>query len=136
MKTFVDTSPFIYLVENHPEYANLVKQFMLQVASNHDELVTSVITLMEFGIMPERQGRQELILQFEAFLRSMHIPLEEIDHRVAETAYKLRAKYDFLKGMDALQIAVAIEKACDQFLTNDKKLQKISEVQMLMIEDI
>ena len=38
--------------------------------------------------------------------------------------------------MDALQISVAIEKDCDQFLTNDKKLKKISELQILLVEDL
>ena len=66
----------------------------------------------------------------------MNISVEEVDQKVAETAYKLRAKYDFLKGMDALQISVAIEKECDQFLTNDKKLTKISEVKILLVEDL
>ena len=136
MKTFIDTSPFIYLVENHPEFADQVRAFILEAVSNNEGLVTSVITLMEFGVMPERKGRQELILQFEEFLQMMNISIEVIDQRIAETAYKLRAKYDFLKGMDALQISVAIEKECDQFLTNDKKLQKISEVQILIVEDL
>ncbi|MCB9282668.1 MAG: hypothetical protein H6563_01225 [Lewinellaceae bacterium] len=62
MKTFIDTSPFIYLVGNHPEFADQVRAFILQAVSNNDELVTSVITLMEFGVMPERKGLQELTL--------------------------------------------------------------------------
>ncbi|MBK8492958.1 MAG: PIN domain-containing protein [Saprospirales bacterium] len=95
-----------------------------------------MITLMEYGVMPEKKGRQELILQFAELLQLMNISIEVVDQQVAETAYKLRAKYDFLKGMDALQISVAIEKHCDQFLTNDKKLQKISEVKILLVEDI
>jgi len=136
MKTFIDTSPFIYLVENHPEFAVRIRGFILDAITNDDELVTSVITLMEFGVMPERKGQQELIFQFVDFLQLMNISVEVIDQRVAETAYKLRAKYDFLKGMDALQVSVAIEKECDQFFTNDKKLQKISEVQIILIEDL
>lgn len=136
MKTFIDTSPFIYLVENHPEFADQVRAFILEAVTNNDQMITSVITLMEFGVMPERKGRQELILQFEEFLRMMNISVEVIDQDVAETAYKLRAKYDFLKGMDALQISVAIEKNCDQYLTNDKRLQKVSEMRIIIVEDL
>lgn len=91
---------------------------------------------MEFGVMPTRQGRQELTLQFESFLRMMNISVEEIDRNTAQTAYQLRAKYDFLKGMDALQISVALEKECDQFLTNDKKLKRVSELQIILVEDL
>jgi predicted nucleic acid-binding protein len=66
----------------------------------------------------------------------MNIPLEVIDEPIAETAYKLRAKYDSLKGLDALQISVALEKNCSQFLTNDKRLRKISEVKILLVEEL
>jgi predicted nucleic acid-binding protein len=52
MKTFIDTSPFIYLVEKHPEFADKVRSFILEAVNQNDELVTSVITLMEFGVMP------------------------------------------------------------------------------------
>ncbi len=136
MKTFIDTSPFIYLVENNPEFVEKVRNFILDAVNSEHELVTSVITVMEFGVMPERKGQQELILQFENFLQLLGISVEEIDQQVARTAYKLRAKYDFLKGMDALQMSVAIEKNCDQFLTNDKKLSRVSEVQIVLVEDL
>ena len=89
MKTFIDTSPFIYLVENHPEFADQVRTFILDAVSNNEGLVTSVITLMEYGVMPEKKGRQELILQFEEFLQLMNISVETIDKSIAETAYKL-----------------------------------------------
>jgi predicted nucleic acid-binding protein len=136
MKTFIDTSPFIYLIENHPEFVNSVRGFFLDALTSDHELVTSVITVMELGVVPQRMGRHELIFQFEEFLQMMNISVEVIDRAVAETAYKLRAKYDFLKGMDALQISVAIEKECDQFLTNDKKLRKITEVKILLVEEL
>ncbi len=45
--------------------------------------------------------------------------------RDAGEAYELRAKYQFLKGMDAFQLAIAINENCDQFVTNDKKLEKV-----------
>ena len=136
MKTFIDTSPFIYLVENNPVFVDRIRSFFIDALNDDHGLITSVITIMEFNVMPQRKGRHELILQFEEFLHMMNISVEEIDQKVAETAYKLRAKYDFLKGMDALQISVAIEKECDQFLTNDKRLTKISEVKILLVEDL
>ena len=136
MKTFIDTSPFIYLVENNPVFVDRIRSFFIDALNDDHGLITSVITIMEFNVMPQRKGRHELIHQFEEFLHMMNISVEEIDQKVAETAYKLRAKYDFLKGMDALQISVAIEKECDQFLTNDKRLTKISEVKILLVEDL
>lgn len=52
MKTFIDTSPFIYLIENNPHFVNQVKDFIIDAVNNNDELITSVITVMEFGVAP------------------------------------------------------------------------------------
>ncbi len=136
MKTFIDTSPFIYLVENHPLFAAKVRSFILDALSNENSLITSVITLMEFGVLPEKKGRSEIIINFESLLEIAGISMIEIDQKIAENAYKLRAKYGFLKGMDAIQIAVALEKKCDQFLTNDKKLSSVSEINILLVEEL
>lgn len=136
MKTFIDTSPFIYLIENNPQFADKARKFIMDAVINNEELITSVITLMEFGVMPQKRGRQDLILKFEDFLKIMNISIEDIGQNMARKAFQLRAKYDFLKSMDALQISVALEKNCDQFLTNDKKLKKVSELQIVIIEEL
>ncbi len=59
-----------------------------------------------------------------------------MDLAVAKRASKLRAKYTFLKGFDAIQIAIAIENNCDAFLTNDKQLKKIREIKIVVLEDL
>jgi len=38
--------------------------------------------------------------------------------------------------MDALQVSVALEKSCDQFLTNDKRLSRITELKIVIVEDL
>jgi len=136
MRIFIDTPPFIYLVEGHPAFADRVKTYILNAVSNDDHLVTSVITIMEYGVMPTRKGKEILIHEFDGFIQSLNIPVEIIDRSTAVLAYKLRGKYDFLKGMDALQLSVAIETGCALFLTNDKKLKNITEIQVLVVEDL
>jgi predicted nucleic acid-binding protein len=42
----------------------------------------------------------------------MDISVVSIKEQISVKAYKLRAKYSFLKGMDALQMAVALEENC------------------------
>ncbi|MDX2281991.1 MAG: PIN domain-containing protein [Saprospiraceae bacterium] len=136
MRIFIDTSPFIYLVEGHPAFADPVKTYILNAVANDDHLVTSVITIMEYGVMPTRKGKEALIHEFDGFIQSLNIPVEIIDRSTAVLAYKLRGKYEFLKGMDALQLAVAIETGCELFITNDKKLKNITEIQVLIVEDL
>lgn len=136
MRIFIDTAPFIYLVEGHPVLANRVRTFILNAVSNDSHFMTSVITIVEYGVMPTRKEKEALIHEFDRFIQSLNIPVEIIDRGTAEFAYKLRAKYGFLRGMDALQLSVAIETGCGIFMTNDKKLKNITEIQVLIVEDL
>ena len=135
MKIFVDTAPFIYLIENHPKFSVKVKKAITDAIVNGDELVTSVITFMEFGVRPEKENRQDLITKFEELMERLNIDILVIDKEAGRRAYKLRAKYDFLKGMDALQLALSIKEQCSTFITNDKKLKKITEIQVKTLDD-
>jgi len=56
-----------------------------------------------------------------------------IDQEIAIKASQLRAKYSFLKGLDALQIATALVSDCDLFITNDVKLSKINDIHITLI---
>jgi predicted nucleic acid-binding protein len=134
MRIFIDTAPFIYLIEDNPIFAEKVKNYFIEVILNQEKLVTSVITVMEFGVIPERQEKQETILKFREFLDSMDISVVSINEQISVKAYKLRAKYSFLRGMDALQMAVALEENCQKFLTNDEKLERITELEVILID--
>lgn len=134
MKLFIDTSLFIYLIERHPRFVNQVSNIILDGISKNRSFVTSVITLMEFGVMPEKMNRQDLIPKFLQLLDDLQIPLVEIDKSIAQLASKLRADHPFLKSMDALQLAVALETGCGQFITNDRKLAKVSEIEIILLE--
>lgn len=61
MKIFIDTAPFIYLIEKHPEFIDRIKRYFTELYIDQVELVTSVITLSEFGVKPQKEGKSELI---------------------------------------------------------------------------
>lgn len=120
MKIFVDTAPFIYLIEGHPEFADKVREYFIDRFKAGDELLTSVVTTSEFSVQPHRQQRLELIVQLNDFLERTGIEVSPITLTHGEIAAKLRGKYQSLKGMDAFQVAIAIESGCDVLLTNDR----------------
>ena len=134
MRKFIDTAPLIYIIEGHPEFAdnaiNLISESLIQ----GDSLITSVITIMEFGVKPEKENRNDIIEKFYEFLNEVNVNVKDVDKEIATKAYQLRAKYQFLKGMDALQIATALIKNCDEFITNDKKLLRVEEIEVRLIE--
>lgn len=136
MRVFIDTAPFIYLIENHPTFAEKVTRFFAKKAAAGHEIMTSVVTIMEFGVKPERDGRHEVIRAFENMLDRLKINIINIDESVAKRAYVLRANYPALKGMDSLQLAAAIEENCKEFFTNDRKLKQVSEINIIIVEDL
>jgi predicted nucleic acid-binding protein len=135
-KIFLDTAPFIYLIENNPVFAPKVKQFLANSIIDGHVFLTSVVSLSEFGVKPTKENQPKLIRKFEEFLEKLSIELFIIDKNAAIKSYELRAKYSFLKGMDAFQLAVAINENCRVFVTNDKDLKKVAEILVITIDDL
>jgi predicted nucleic acid-binding protein len=133
-KIFFDTAPFIYLLENHPKYGQMVDDFIIEATGNNASFVTSVLSLAEFGVIPERNNRQDLFADFDHLISSASFEMLAIERQIAITSYTLRAKYPSLKAMDSLQLAAAINSGCDHFFTNDYKLKLITEINILIVD--
>jgi predicted nucleic acid-binding protein len=133
---FVDSVAFIYLVENHPTYYDKVAEFIGQEVQKKNPLVTSVITVSEFCVKPFQENDNTVLLDFRNTLEELNVKVVEIGWKIAEDSSKLRAKYKFLKTADALQIASAISLNCKGFFTNDIQLQNISEIKIVLIQDL
>lgn len=135
-KVFFDTSPFIYLLEDHPEYYSKVEGFMISAVQQQLIMVSSVLSIAEFGVKPEKENRQDLIESLNKLLLDFHFQLLDIDVEVARVSSRLRARHNHLKAMDALQLATASYCGCKYFLTNDKKLNRIKDLQVILLDDI
>jgi predicted nucleic acid-binding protein len=132
---FVDTAPLIYYIEEHPRYLKFLQH--LFAAEDYGYLfISSVITLMEVLVLPLRYKQNELARRYETILTdSRAIKLVYIDDEIAKVSARLRAEYS-LKTPDAIQLAVAIVYSADTFLTNDKHLKTVKEVNVLTLDEI
>ena len=99
-------------------------------------LVTSPLTFAEYCVVPYRQNALRKIEDFEAFIFDAKITISSLTTDVAKRAAQIRAKYSGIKAMDALQLASAIISGCDVFLTNDKQLRQVDEIQVLLVDDL
>jgi predicted nucleic acid-binding protein len=133
MRKFIDTAPFIYLIEDHPSFADKVIQLISDALIHGDTFMTSVITVLEFSVKPEMENRQDIILKFHELLDKLNCQIEEVDLKIATKSYQLKAKYPFLKSMDAIQISTALLTDCVEFITNDNKLAQIDEIKITLI---
>jgi predicted nucleic acid-binding protein len=131
----LDTSPFIYLFEHHPDYFPLVEEIFLYLKSPDVEGITSIITLIETCVQPRRDGQAELVEIYEqALLKSQQVRMYDIDLALARNAIQLRVQYGF-RVPDALQLSAALEHGATLFITNDRRLAKITELQILILAD-
>jgi predicted nucleic acid-binding protein len=131
-----DTSPIIYFVEANPDYDALVTEIFGRVDKGELFGLTSVISLCEVLIHPVRQQNQILKQSYLNILQnSPNFFTESITSSIAEYAAELRAKYN-LRTPDALQIATALEYSCGAFLCNDISLRRVTELQILILNDL
>lgn len=131
-----DTAPIIYFVEANPDYDALVTEIFRRV--NNEEIygLTSVVSLCEVLIHPIRQQNQNLKQNYLDILQnSPNFLTAAITSSIAETAAEIRVKYN-LRTPDALQIATALEHSCDAFLCNDNGLKRVTELQILILDDL
>ena len=133
---FIDTAPIIYYIEAHPQFGPLSKEVVNFFQSERLIAFSSVITLAEVLPKPIQTGDEKLAMKFADFLKNgKNLSLIEISSSVAEKAGRMRGQYPDLRAIDALQISAAIEIGVDAFITNDKKLKQIKEMNVLVLKD-
>jgi len=132
----LDTSIFIYFLEDNARYGPLAQITINGIEKGKWQGVTSTITLMEITVRPWQLGQETAAREYEAIL--VHFPnlsIVDIDRNVARTAAQLRAKYN-VAPPDALQVAASLSFGAKAFLTNDKRLSRLQElIDVLVLDD-
>jgi predicted nucleic acid-binding protein len=132
---FIDTAPLIFFIEKNPKYSAIVKPVVALIDSGQAKGVTSTITLLEVLVLPLREGNKKLADAYRSILlSSKNLETCEISNAISEKAAALRAKYGF-KTPDSIQLATAIMRRADYFLTNDLALKQVKEIKVVVLED-
>ncbi len=131
----IDTSPFIYHLEEDPKYSRLTTVLFEEVEKGRVKAVTSVLSLMEILVKPKQKGNQDAVEDYRFVLKTFpHLSLRPVDESCAELASDLRATYG-VKPPDALQVGTALSNHATGFVTNDDKLKKIREIELIVLDD-
>jgi predicted nucleic acid-binding protein len=132
----LDSAPLIYFVERHPVYLLLMREIIRRIDSGLVSGNSSVITLTEVLVQPKKLGRTDIENEYHDLLyHSQNFDLLHITPAIAEQAADLRSRYP-IRTPDALQIAAALSVGCQAFLTNDKRLKSVSELKILVLDDL
>jgi predicted nucleic acid-binding protein len=117
----LDTSVFIYQLEDSERYASVAEEALDAVAHGLFDGVTSVLTLMEVSVRPVQLGRDDVADDYERRISSYpNLRVIDIDPAIARRAAGLRATYR-LKPADALQVAACIEHGATAFITTARR---------------
>ncbi|MDX2141680.1 MAG: type II toxin-antitoxin system VapC family toxin [Chloroflexota bacterium] len=132
----VETSPFIYFIEKHPQYLNQTRAIFSYVSQGAVAVNTSVMTLTEVLTLPLAKNLQHYVTDYQAMLLNTNgITTISVNVAIARRAAELRARYG-LRTPDALHLATAIETRCDAFLTNDHALTRVREITVLVLGNL
>jgi len=134
-RTAIDTAIFIYFMEEHPRFLPVVEPLFGDADAGARELVTSALTLLEVLVIPYRAGDRLLADRYEQLLtRSRGIRVIDLSRDQLRDAAQLRAATG-VKTPDALQLVAAISSGCSTFVTNDRRIPKISGPRVLQLAD-
>ena len=133
---FLDTAPLIYYIEENRNYSPILNKLFLANSKGDFLFQTSVITLLEVLVYPMRANEQQLVEEYQNILcNSTSIDIIDLTIEIAIKAASLRAKYG-LKTPDSIQVATALNASSDYFLTNDIRLKAISEIEILILDEL
>ncbi|MBI4698910.1 MAG: PIN domain-containing protein [Nitrospirae bacterium] len=134
-KVYLDTSVFIYFVEQHSRYYDCCGSIFKNIEDGRIEASTSTLTLLELLVQPYRLKKDDLVLKFYSlFTTYPHLSWIELSLNISDLAARLRAEHN-LKTPDAIQIASAVSDSTTGFICNDRTFQKIKDIECLIIDD-
>lgn len=130
-----DTPVFVYHIEQSSRWAATATAALEAMVGGSFSGLTSVITLLEISIKPLRLGRPEVADAYEALIGDItNLAINDIDGRTARIGAELRAKYG-LRTPDSLQIAACLADGAEAFVTNDRRLRRVEEIDVVVLGD-
>lgn len=132
----LDTSPLIYYIEENPKYDKLITEVFEGFERGDFQIIVSSLTVTEVMSLPVRRGNHGLANSYYRLLtETIGLKVVAADTEIAHKAANLRAKYS-LKTIDAIHLATAIVAGCDAFLTNDYIFKRVTELRVLILDDL
>ena len=124
----VDTAPWIYLLEDHPQFALLFLGLFEAAERGQIQLALTTITMAEVLTGPLKHKQSTLARRYENALNKYQVlPLTAT---IASLAAQLRTQYR-LKLPDAVQLASALDMGAAALVTHDRDFSKVKGLPVL-----
>ena len=134
-RILLDSCIWIYHLERNPDYVDLTRMLLQQVATGDCHGIGSELTLLEIQMTSIRQGRDEIAGEDEILLDNFpNLTLQPVDRNVLRRAVRLRARYK-LKTPDAIILATGLEFGASLAMTNDKQWRRVKGIEVVCMAD-
>jgi predicted nucleic acid-binding protein len=133
---YFDTNIFIYAIDGHEEYQDLLQNIFEYIAENKMLVITSELTLAECLVKPMRDENREAIGQYTNHIKTSELlKVKAVSRNILISSADARNKLG-LKLPDAIHMATAIDQECKTFVTNDRKLTAPEGMERIYIKDL
>lgn len=130
-RIYWDTMLYVYWFENHPKYAARIEEIYSVMHRRGDLLCCSPLVYAEVLAGPVSTGDTDATEALKRFFNSAEVSMLSFTLEAAPIFAALRASG--VKAPDAMHLATATHSGVDLFLTNDKRLHKITQPDMPFI---
>ena len=132
----LDTMVFIYHFEESQIYSPLTFSIFENLEKGNFKGITSILTLLEILAKPKKENNSLLTERYKLLFETFpNLQVKTLNENIADIASTLRASYN-INTPDAIQIATSLEAKADIFITNDATLKKISEIKVLLLNEM
>ena len=124
-RIYWDSMLFIYLLEDHPSYADRVDHLLGKIEQRGQTLCTSVFTEGEVLCGFYKRRDLEGIAEVRKRLRAPAIELLPLTAGTIDRYARIRAAHAVTPA-DAIHLASAAEAGVQLFITNDRRLTRLN----------
>lgn len=123
---------FIYAVEGYAEFQTVLNELFEAFDNGNLKAITNELTLAEVLVKPLIDNHTEVCLTYENAIQSSPVlEVVPINRKILIESARLRTIIN-LRLPDAIHGATAILNGCEIFLTNDKPLEPIAGINVVI----
>jgi predicted nucleic acid-binding protein len=132
----LDTSIFIFQLEENAKYVALANQIFRWLNTEKVSAVTSAVTMLELLVQPYREEDPDGVDAFYALLSTYpNLRWVDVSLDIADQGARLRAEHN-LKTADALQAATALLSQATGLVSNDPAFKRVENLEVVIFDDL
>jgi len=134
-KIYLDTNIFIYAIEGYTKFETELNELFEAFDAGNLQAITSELTLAEVLVKPLIDNNVKVCSAYENAIQSSQVlEVVPINRTILRQSARLRSTIN-IRLPDAIHAATAILNGCTTFLTNDKRLEALSGINVVVLSN-